>query len=294
MNQHLTVSKTIVKYLNDSLSALEHVVTAHDVMDTIKQNYIVSDKTKRHSQDIISELEKIDDLKKKEYLTKIIGHWIYDRSKFVDCDLSLVTTTIELAKLTCDQIYFDPSLTWKERDNLRGDNSSVEIHNEKSLIKPQDVDRLKNCPDTIKLRNNIKYDIITLFEPYLREAKEITFQDPYLPNHRAFYNFKLLVENVNVDKIMAIIHSRKNYARKNDRTKEMRYDEFVEYTNKKNIHLSEWKSHDHKERYIITDELEIYIPGGLDIFNKDGTARISEPDKEIKKISISPRKYSDE
>ena len=298
MNQHLTISNTIVKYLDQSLPTIRKNA-AQVVIDVIEQNYVVSDSTKKHFQDIISEIENIVDPGKKKSLQDIIVGWLDHRSKFVECDLSSITTSIELSKKALDKIYFDPSLTQVDVGKLKKEHPSVEVHNENSFVKPQDIDKLKNCPDTIKLRDNIPYNIVVLFEPYLRGAKEIIFQDPFLPNNKAFHNFKLLVESVNTNNIVAIVHSKNNYVTQygNKRKRETRidtYDQFVEYIDQKNIHLSEWKSADHKERYIITDKVEIYIPGGLDLFNKDGTIRISEPDKEIKKISISYRNPSDE
>jgi hypothetical protein len=292
MNQHLTVSNTIVNYLDRSLPAYKRI-KAHDVINIIEQNFIVSDRTKKHLQNIVSEIEKIEDSKHRKILQDIIVNWLDNRSKFVECDMALITNLIELSKKDTDKIYFDPTLSQIDVGKLKTQHSSVEIHNENSLLEPKDIHKLKNCPCTIRLRDNIKYNVVALFEPYLREAKEIIFQDPFLINPSAFYNFRLLINCIKANKISAFVHSKHNYLgygwEKDRNKREMNYDSFVKYADQKNIYLSEWKRADHKERFIITDKLEIYIPGGLDLFNNDGTIRMSEPDKEIKNIKVEYR-----
>ena len=120
------------------------------------------------------------------------------------------------------------------------------------------------------------YDINRIFAPFLRDAKNVRIEDPYLPNTKASLNIWKIINHLNDSRIKLVFLKRNKYASNGNKFMEDRYDTFTktiqEYQkNGLQIDYSEpFVKKSHRERWIFTDQFQIYVPGGLDFLDEDG------------------------
>lgn len=300
MNQQLVISSIIVDYLATNLPVFSKSEVL-DVIELIEQNVIVCDHNKFYFNSLLNQIEKLEPSSKKEEIKKIINYWILEKKLFVNCDYQdCKEKEIFLADSTQDRIFMQPLLSKKEVDKYRIKYKNIETHNTKSFINPLPSQRLKHLPTTINLEKGIFYDLINILDPFLRTAKQVRIEDPYLPNKFARHNAFMIMRkypDISYDLVFLnkILYS-DNKAEKKDI-----YDSFIYEISQLNQNGSKISFHNqlrekkHRERYIFTESIQIYLPGGLDFLRPDGfisTSSYDEPsvrEIRIEKLSLSSK-----
>lgn len=296
MDQEITVSKNWIKLLFEDHLGVKKIDYAKKSVDMIEQNFFISDKNRYHISNLFTELESHPDGNRKELIAEILRYLSVEKIKPIDIQhFENTSNEILLAENSEDKIYFDPYLTEKEIKKLSKKHLNIEIHNKNSLVKPFDYHRFRIVPDNIKFQKDVRFDLIGYLKPYLKYAKNIKIIDPFLANTKAFFNLKNLFEFINIScKIEIQIYSLNDYLNSN-KSKKMDYESNYALLIKKinelkktgfNIEIIEFKTKKHKGRFIITDKVEIQIPGGLDCINQDGFPTIEE-NETSEKLSVN-------
>lgn len=302
MNQQIVVSTEIVSYLESKLPAYRKN-DAIELIEYIEQNYFVSDSAIIHFNKIIDKIDQLDPTYKKEELKKIINYWIQEKKLFVECNYeNLDEEEITLTEHTLDKIYVQPMLHNKEVAKFAKRFNELEIHNSESFIFPKPYHKLKHLPSLIPLEKELFYDIVRIVGPFIRNSDNVRIEDPYLPNPLASYNVVKIIKNfpgVNFDLVFLtrdLFSEHKLYKEKEKKLKQ--YDSFIESLselNEKGYKINfnnNYKLKKHRERFIFTEDFQIYIPGGFDFINKDGYIVANDFDiSDKKEIRIEERKF---
>lgn len=280
MNQQIVVSKEIVNYLSQNLPAFRKN-DALDLIEFIEQNYFVSDRNTIHFNKIIEKIEELTPSSKTDEIKKIVHNWIQEKKYFVEYEYKKTDEEqIGLAHLTDDKIFLEPFLPNKELAKFEKKYCELEVHNSQSFVRPKHYQRLKHLPTIIPLERDIHYDLVKILEPFLRDAKSIRIEDPYLPNPFAQQNVLKVIKSFPKSKFNLIflaknLYSKHSSKKKNDE-KIKQYNSFIKkikdlINNNYTINYSEYfQSKKHRERFIFTEKYQIYIPGGFDFLNEDG------------------------
>lgn len=280
MNQQLVISKEIVDYLVDKLPAFRKN-EAIDLIEYIEQNFVVSDLKTEHFNCLLDKIDEIEHSQKKEEIKKIISYWMQEKKYFVNCSYVLNNDReILLAHHTLDKIYLQPFLTEKEIKKYNIKFNDLEIHNSKSFINPQHQQRLKHLPSIIPLEKDVFYDLIKIISPFIKNSKNVSIEDPYLPNPMASQNVLKIIKsfpdvNYNLVFLTKELYSGANYGAE-ENIKSEQYDAFIENISglvKNGLRINfknHYKSKTHRERYIFTEDFQIYIPGGFDFLTAEG------------------------
>jgi len=283
MNQQLTLANDLVNYLSDSLPTFREN-DAIKAVELIDQNFIVSDANVKHFNCIIDSIDNIQDQLKKNEIQKLFTYWIQEKKYLVDCEYQEDRAgELDLALNSEDKIYFNPNIDNKTVKKYLKKIGDVESHNIQSFLNPEPYHRLKHLPSLISLEMGVYYDLFKLFNPFLRDSKNIRIEDPYLPNNTASYNVLKIIENLRHQNITLVFLTRSKYAEHpvNDKRnkKESVYDKFIEKLKALNndgyqINFSNhFRKKIHRERYLFTEEIQIRFPGGLDFLGNDGYLR---------------------
>lgn len=297
MDQEITVSKNIVSYLFNNLPAYK-ANNAQKCIDIIEQNYFVSDNQNNHLKKIYDEFESFPDDDKRRSIYYLLDHTIQNKLKNIeysytgeeDCE-------IQLSNESEDKIFLDVNLDLKGIKSKAKKFLNVEFLNSDLLIKPEITNRFRVIPSTYELQKEVRFDLLNFVKPLFRNATEIIIIDPFLANKNAFKNFKDLFSVINkVCKIKLKIYSERDYLSyaylkiKIDEFKS-NYDVLLKEIKFQRgfgfkIELEEFEVKKHKERYILTDKFEIYIPGGLDCLDENGFPLL-DSDNDKKKFTVN-------
>jgi len=300
VNQELTLSHKAIKFLYSNKPTYRSDKSIKFV-DIIEQNYLVTDDLLNHFcrlEDALSTLPN-DDIRKQ--ISELLYKWMLDKRKEVHIDKKI--TELELAKLSGDKIYIDPTLNGDRLQELKSILRSIEVHNYRTMISPGHKHRLKNVPDSYALADRKKYSVKLLLGPYLRNTKNIIIRDPFLPNVRAHHNLKKILSLCpKSSKIKLQLLSKEMYLMHNRSKKKIEdYEEFESTVKdyRKNglkivLDCNYFIDKKHTERFLFTDKLEIYIPGGLDCIDDQGFYKSYQNRKSKEKkaeIRVNYRKY---
>jgi hypothetical protein len=308
MNQQLTLNKSIIKFFAENLPAYS-VNDAIKIIDLIEQNRIISDFEKKYFIELDNEIDTISDLTKRFEIRKIFDNWINYRCSFINYSFDSENEgDVQLAFHSEDRIYFNPYLIEKQKSKLEIKYSGIEVHNKDSFLEPEYFQRLKHLPTAVRLNDGLPYDLAAIINPFIKEAKRIIVIDPYLPNENASRNLFNLFDLLIGKEITLVFLSEKKYTaiqiKKNgifeeiiDKIKLKLYNDFLNNLENKRldgfkINMEHFHEKKHIERHILTEEVQINLPGGLDFLNIDGKPNlISSALKEydIKEISIKGR-----
>lgn len=303
MNQQLTLSQELVNYMAIHLPVFKEN-EASKAINYIDQNFIVSDLGLKHFNNIIDAIEMIQDQNKKIGIQNLFTYWIQEKKCLIDCEFPGDSCDeLKLALISEDKIYFNPVLNQAKRRKFSKEYNKLEMHDIKSFLNPEPYHRLKHLPTSIAFQKGIYYDLRKILNPFLKFSKTICIEDPYLPNLKASHNVLKVIENLKRANISLIFLNRSKYidhhVDRERKKKEFFYDSFIEklkllitkgYQIKYNSHF---KKKTHRERYIFTDEFQIYLPGGFDFLEIDGYLK-NEIEFDIddkKEIRIEERKF---
>jgi len=293
MDQQITLSKEIVPYLASNLPSFKFN-NAMKCIKFIEQNYIVCDNQKKHFLSIVNEIDKLDNEEKRDTMRVIFDHWMREKNSFVETEEESMNE-ISLAEKCNDKIYFNPLLPDNKINKLLVKYSKVESHNEKTFLSPLPINRLKHAPTIIPLVKNTYYNLYTIIEPFIRGADEVKIIDPYLPNPNASNNlFNILPLMKNKKITLSYLKRDKYIYNDDDEWGQKNYDDFDAAIREKIragylISLKKIKVKKHRERYIVTDRFNIYLPGGLDFLDNNGFPKIDLEEIDIKEIRITEK-----
>jgi len=298
MNQQLVISRNIVNYFYQNLPAYSKN-EALEIINYIEQNLIVSDKGKFHFNKLINEIEKLEPSQKKEEISRIITHWITEKSCFIEFEYkNNIKSEIDLTLKTLDKIYFQPLISLEGIKEIKKKHKQIEVHDEKSFINPQITQKLKHLPTIILLKQNVRYDLLKIFDPFLRDSSQILIEDPYLPNPSASKNVLKIIKKY-PEKYFNLIFLNKKLYSNYLAEKETIYNNFVselENLNNKGYNIQFAKKYNiktHKERFLYTEIIQIYLPGGFDFLSDKGYLKIN-PENDIvekKELRIENRRF---
>lgn len=290
MNQEITLAKSFVKFLYKN-SSIFNKSTAKECIEIIKQNKVVLDEGRK-----ISKLykEQLDDLPY-DIRNIEVRHFIVEllekNKKYIKQDIN---SELELCNITEDKIYFEPYYSNEEIENAVKRNNEIEYHNSESFATPKLSHRLKIVPYTIKLQNE-ENNFNEIILPFLKQTKYIEIIDPYLPNANASYNLSNLLDEIRGDVEIKLYYLKKeDYSKsrteKDTIRKRKEYEEFETKINdrnkNRNIEMDYLECKAHYDRFIFTDKLRIYIPGGFDCIKKDGRVHLGKKDIKMFRIDF--------
>ncbi len=306
MDQEITYSSSLIKFLHLDNSILE-MSDQKKVWQLIEQNYVVSDAELKILKSYGEEVKKLQSSVIKQELQNFVDGLINNKAKkrrTYNVTQSYDDQEINITLSSNDKIYFNSLYSEKDIKSTVKKYPEIETHNVSSFLSPMPIDKLKHIPSTIPLEKGIYYDLQTILDPFLRNSKNIRIEDPYLPNNTASYNVLKIIENLRHKNITLVFLTRSKYAEHpvNDKRnkKESVYNKFIEklkslnsdgYRIKFDTHF---KKKTHRERYLFTEDFQIYFPGGFDLLETDGRLRNdfnSEVD-ERKEIRIEKRNFA--
>lgn len=304
MNQEITYSSSLINYLNSDYSALE-ITDQKKVWELIKQNYLVCDKELKILEEFGAQVMKLPNSNIKQELQNFVDGLInnkankrrtYELKKY--CELFDINLTIS----STDKIYFNPTFNLSEIKNISKKYSEVETHNTPTFLNPDPIQRLKHIPTIIPLKKGEVYDLIKIISPFLRSSNDARIEDPYLPNYLASRNILKIIEHFPEVNFNLVFLTKELFSTHNEEVKKKKkgkyYDSFVNELerlrkNGYNICYNEkFNDKRHRERYIFTDNVQIYIPGGFDFLKEDG--KIADNDEgvsEKREIKIEKRNF---
>lgn len=270
MNQGITISLNTINYLSQNLPTVK-TNNAQKIIELFDENFLITDSKLEYAKILWERVENILNKELKEYLLDFIKK---STKNNLNPKINLLFTIEEVMALkSIDKIFLDPTLEKKEIKKLQM-KYPIEVHNAQSFVTPEIHHRLKHSKCTLVFESSEIYDFKHIFEPYIRNAKKIIIEDPYLPNHKAFHNLKLLLSVFEGSEIVIKTYS-KHYYLKNKKGQEDNFTKlelFIKNLMRNKIKVKHlfYDQGKHKERYIYTDIVKIKVPGGLDFLDNDG------------------------
>lgn len=296
MNQEITYSAKLFPFLYEDPSPYE-LTPQKEIWQIIKQNYIVVDKKRRLLEKYAEEVLSLPKSDRKNVLKDFIDGLVNNKGNLIKVFSieSKENLEVSLSLFSNDKIYFVPN----EKERLQTivvENPKLEVHDYKSFINPAPEHRLKNLPTLIDLKESKRYNIRDIIKPFLRNTKTIEIVDPYLPNIEASVNFFRIIKNIKGIHTKLFFMNRNAYmkdSREDFQKRVNRYDGFIDKLTKLKklgyfFEIKDQLDKGHKERYIFTDTLQIYLPGGFDFYDKHGFIKRNSGKKELR---IEKRKF---
>jgi len=292
MDQEVTISPELIDYIYNNTPVYKRN-EALDLIELIEQNYFTNDINDIQFSRYVEKLNNLKDEQKRNAIHDIIRMWRakepipykIEKDKFDE---------IELSQLSKDKIILNPNKTEKDLKKLQKNYNDVEFHNVNSFIHPKTYQRLKNLPTKIIFEKDVQYDLTIIIEPFFRHSKQLEIYDPYIYNPNAFRQLVKIID-ISYDKKIELVALKRELYFKNDikGDKKKYYDKFYEFINAMinsgySINIKEYKSGKHKERYILTDKYQIYLPGGLDILDENNYPFLDD-ESDTKELRIDMR-----
>lgn len=293
MNQGITVDSSLIKFLDENLPTYDYENSALRCKKLLDQNHFVLDQNREIYKSYFIEIENISDPERRKYFADIIKEFLENRKiELVDfLNKGETKNSFEnLCSNSKDKILFDNNFDELDENTLRLKELSlqskygkIEIHNSKTFLEPSAWQKLKHLPTIITLKENEKYDLRLIFEPFVRNTKEIIIEDPYIRNKDALNNLKYLFPIFKNCNVTIKTYGEKHHKNLKPEDKKL-FDIFVA-SKKEKLSLDYYKKAMHKERHIMTDTVAIYLPGGLDRF-REGKPKMTKEDFGRFKIRI--------
>lgn len=285
MRQELTVESNIISFLYENRPNLRRNITT-DLIDLLEKNDFCDNNEGALYKRFVAKVNQIEDERFRQEFRNLIVEWFTNPKKYhVESE-----DTLSVCMATEDRILLDTDLTNSARTRRRIKYPEVEFHNSKSLVNSEITDRFIRLPRSIKFEKKVTYSFDNIFTPYFRHSNTIHVIDPFIYNEKAFINFKKLLSIKDFSTVNVTAHQKHNYLNRY-RGNEKDYRNFEKYMEKlqgegKETRILEFGRAQHYDRYIILDELEIRLPSGLDFWDEDGFANVSddELDKAVMEI----------
>lgn len=268
MNQELTLFSRLPLFLLNEL--ITHRGNRNDeLIDLLFDNFMVLDDEGRHYNCIMESFQEF------EYNLPIVKQYFDEFTKLLTSKTKTYSvkkqySDINLCKASRDKIFVAPDIPHEHLTYLKAENQKLKICGYGNLFEV-----VRPLPARILLRPSYKYDLGELTRPYAKGSKTITILDPYITNEKAEKNLKVLLSRTNYEKIHIRLNHPNGFPPGNIRDKyQIRFDALAQYLEKSFGDRSEIRldffSPGHEERFIIFDEVQVYIPGGLDFLDSAG------------------------
>lgn len=266
MNQELTVSSRLPVYLyQEHLGNLFN--RSRELIDSISLNYLCFDDQKEY---FIHLMESFDQIDPSAPIKRQLEIYLFDlftkkgRPKRLKGEYS----EINICKASKDRIYLVPGMQEEEVARIKSENPKIQVCDSKNILKA-----LMPLPYEVELIKGNQYDLPQLFTPFAKGSKTLGIIDPYIFNSNGLTNFKLLANKTVYEKISIKCNPPDKLTGKDGKPiRTTLFDQFIDELRGKgtDVQISYFEKIKHKERYVLYDEIQIYIPGGLDMFDSSG------------------------
>lgn len=286
MEQEITVSENLFDYLSNNITFEKNGASA--CIDVISDNSIVDDKYGSVFKNYEKFIGSLNDEKLIQFFKKVFKYWLNNSKRLeVTSQSNKVIDLFKLCSFSKDKIYFNPELDSNQMIELSKNYTDIEFHNIKTIVRPRIEDRLKNVPLKIKLIQNQSLNLNHILEPFIRNTRSVTIYDPYITGKNNFYNFKNFCSILPEKTIIRIFTYKKETE---EHFNSHRFFSFINDLKRKeySVNVEYFKITKHIERYIVTDNYEIYLPGGFNCIDRNGFPVISE-DQYKKVITIEKK-----
>ena len=267
MNQELTISSGLPAYLYQ-----EHLGNLfnrnRELIDTIAMNYLCFDDQKEYFNHLMDSFDQID---QSAPIKRQLENFLLElftkkgRPKVIKGGYS----EINICKASKDKIYIAPEKSQTEIEELQKQNGKIKVCHAENVFEV-----LKPLPYEIELERGNQYDLLQLLAPFAKGSKTLGIIDPYIFNSHALANFKMLASKTVYEKIQIKCNPPEKLTGKDGKPiKTTLFDQFIDELRGKGteVEIIYYDKIKHKERYILYDDVQIYIPGGLDMFDSGGT-----------------------
>jgi len=268
MNQEITVSSGLPVYLyKEHLGNLFN--RNRELIDSISMNYLCFDDQKEYFKHLMESFDQID---QSAPIKRQLENFLLDlftkkgRPKQLKRDYS----EINICKASKDKIYLAPDKEESEIATLQEVNEKLKICGRNNLF-----EIVTPLPYVFLLKPDTEYKLTDLLKPFAKGSKSITVIDPYLFNPGAMKNLDKILSTKVYEKVFINCNDPENYptedAQRKNREKYSKLEKYLgEVKNKGSVVEISFLAPGHEERYIIYDEVQVYLPGGLDCLNSEG------------------------
>lgn len=292
MNQEITLSRNFVRYWYENPPKRgEGISLISKIEEFLSQNYIVFDNKGWFLSIVKDELKNLNINNENEYETcEIIILSILTKRPIPDpIEINIENITeLSMATRSGDKIYFDPISNPQEIKKLEKKHNDVEIYNLDSFLNPPIYKRLKHIPTRYRLEKDVRVNLSIIIIPFIKGSSKLYIYDPYIYNNNSKYQLEQLFEIFD-NQIMIEINALNKHKYCKIKSED-NYKNFINFIEQKKqqgfkITLNDGLPSKHKERYLLTDQYQIYLPGGLDFLDENNYP-VLDNDSEIKEIRI--------
>lgn len=266
MNRELTLSSRLPVYLY--IEQVNNMFNRNrELIDTISSNFLCIDDQREYMRQLMVSFEEIDasaPIKKQleAYLLDLFSKKA--RPKTVKGDFS----EVKLCNVSKDRVYVAPEKSETEIEEINRQYPKITVCRADNVF-----DVLKPIPYEIYLTPGSTYNLPTIFAPFAKGSKSLGVIDPYIHNHRAVANLDAIASRTVYEKITIKCNDPAKLPSKDGKQiSTVRFDTLIAKLRSRGsqVEVIYYDRIKHKERFILYDEVEIYIPGGLDNFDENG------------------------
>lgn len=266
MNQELTVSSGLPVYLyQEHLSNLFN--RNRELIDSISLNYLCFDDQREYFNHLMESFDQIDPSAPIKRQLEIYLLDLFSK-KGRPKQLKGEYSEVNICKASKDKIYLIPDKKEEEVSRIKSENPKIKVCHSENIFEV-----LIPLPYEVELIKGNQYDLPQLFAPFAKGSKTLGIIDPYIFNSNGLANFKLLANKIVYEKISIKCNPPEKLTGKDGKPiKTTFFDQFIDELKGKgtDVQITYFEKIKHKERYVLYDEVQIYIPGGLDMFNSNG------------------------
>jgi hypothetical protein len=267
MNQELTVSSGLPVYLyQEHLSNLFN--RNRELIDSISLNYLCFDEQKEY---FIHLMESFDQIEASAPIKRQLEIYLFDlfSKKGRPKQLKGEYSEINICKASKDRIYLAPEKEESELAVIAQQNPKLKVCSAVNIFEV-----LPPLPNDVELVKGGQYNLAQLFAPYAKGSKTLGLIDPYIYNQFALVNFKTLATKTVYEKITIKCNPPEQLKGKEGKpVSTVQFDSLMKELRDKGteVEILYYDRIRHKERFVLYDDVQIYIPGGLDMFDPSGT-----------------------
>lgn len=266
MNQELTVSAKLPVYLyREQLSNMFN--RNRELIEAISMNYLCIDEQKEYIRQLMASFDEIDNSAPvKRQLEAILLDLFTKRGRHKP--LKAEYSEINLCKASKDKIYVAPDKSDSELAAIAEQNPKLKVCSAGNIFEV-----VPPLPHEIELVKGNQYDLVRLFAPYAKGSKTLGLIDPYIYNQSALANFKALATRTVYEKITIKCNPADQLKGKDGKpVSTLQFDNLIGELRGKGseVEILYFDRIRHKERFVLYDDVQVYIPGGLDMFDPSG------------------------